>query len=124
MSQKNKSRIIQVFNRPCPLCESKRHEEVTHGSDFEYNACKNEFYVVKCLNCGILFLNPAPIKAEISYTYPASYTPHNLNIESISFSQYIRDLRETRKASIYRNFAQENSKVFEVGCGDGRYLSL
>jgi SAM-dependent methyltransferase len=59
----------------CPLCGGVACIRVLTGRD---NLCAvpGEFHVVKCTNCGHLYMNPRPAAESLAACYPAQYGPH------------------------------------------------
>jgi SAM-dependent methyltransferase len=57
----------------CNLCEGRRSEQVLRQRDLLHGVSPDEFAVVRCLDCGLLYLNPRPTPAEISRYYPEQY---------------------------------------------------
>jgi SAM-dependent methyltransferase len=57
----------------CDLCGEKRSEEVLRQRDLLYAVSPEEFSVVRCLACGLLYLDPRPTPAEIGRYYPEQY---------------------------------------------------
>ena len=57
----------------CDLCGEKRSEVVVRQRDLLHHVTPDEFSVVKCVNCGLLYLNPRPTPAEIGRYYPEQY---------------------------------------------------
>jgi SAM-dependent methyltransferase len=57
----------------CNLCGSKRTETVLTQRDLSVSTSVREFTVVKCSDCGLIYLNPRPTPAEISSFYPSEY---------------------------------------------------
>jgi len=84
------------------------------------------FNIVKCRNCGLVFLNPRPTKQEIKNYYPSNYYTHKIKIEqpnlrSKIYGNYIRlfgNLMDWPEA--LKDLPKGN--VLDVGCGNGKLL--
>jgi len=57
--------VIKLEAVPCPLCASSDYGPAFVRTD--------RGQVVRCLNCGLLFLNPRPNEAAIRAFYNGSY---------------------------------------------------
>ena len=96
------------------------------GTDFEYRTCHNEFDFVLCSKCHLTYLNPRPTIEALPSTYPSSYKPFHFNKTDSKYNLIlaIRNILESRKAAKYRSLLPSKARILDVGCGDGRYLSL
>ncbi len=141
-----KSGITKVSTR-CNLCNADDYELVTHGREHEYdNTTADEFNVVRCKGCGLVYLNPRPDIGELPTIYPVNYYSYNqkalrdkANPNSIlhqlrykGFQAKIRKslaLCETESESKDQQSKDQQSKdhhwsVLDIGCGDGHTLDL
>jgi SAM-dependent methyltransferase len=59
----------------CDLCGSDRYRTVLRQGDLTHAVSADLFTVVRCLECGLHYLNPRPTPAEISKYYPDRYYP-------------------------------------------------
>jgi glycosyltransferase involved in cell wall biosynthesis/SAM-dependent methyltransferase len=57
----------------CELCGSGRVRVSFQQRDLTHGVSKEEFTVMKCTECGLLYLNPRPTRAEIGRYYPPQY---------------------------------------------------
>ena len=59
----------------CQLCGSEKAVYLFTGPD---RLCKKEgkFKVVKCPECGLVYVNPRPTRGTMSYFYPPDYAPY------------------------------------------------
>ncbi len=57
----------------CDLCGSHRAREVVRQRDLTHGGTDEEFTVVRCELCGLLYLNPRPGPDEIGRFYPRAY---------------------------------------------------
>jgi SAM-dependent methyltransferase len=64
----------------CNLCNADNSRLLFHGRDRLYNK-NGVFNVVKCNECGLVFLNPRPTQKAIGYYYPPDY----LAYEKVSY---------------------------------------
>ena len=59
----------------CDLCHSDQSEVVTRQRDLLLEVMNDEFTIVKCCRCGLVYLNPRPSKELLSSYYPTVYYP-------------------------------------------------
>jgi len=93
------------------------------------------FNIVKCVNCGLIYINPRPI--NIADYYPSDYDPHtvssndfysrlytNLQLSYYKRSKSLLDNVKTLFCKIlYHPIPDEfKGKVLDIGCGSGYYL--
>ncbi len=57
----------------CELCRSDRSDVVFRQRDLLFHMSDDEFTVVRCSACGLVYLNPRPTREEISQYYPTEY---------------------------------------------------
>lgn len=127
-----KSQIKKVPAESCNCCGSKRQQLVTTGREHEYdNTTDDVFTVVRCLDCGLCFLNPRPDISELSTIYPPNYYSYNeqkLKEEANPHSllQRIRYQGFRAKIAESLNLAPDDEPVtvLDIGCGDGHALNL
>jgi SAM-dependent methyltransferase len=59
----------------CDLCHSDQSEVVTRQRDLLLEVTNDEFTIVKCCRCGLVYLNPRPSKDLLGSYYPRVYYP-------------------------------------------------
>ena len=59
----------------CDLCHSDQSEVVTRQRDLLLEVTNDEFTIVKCCRCGLVYLNPRPSKGLLGSYYPTVYYP-------------------------------------------------
>ena len=59
----------------CDLCKSDQSEVITRQRDLLLEVTNDEFTIVKCRQCGLVYLNPRPSKELLSSYYPTVYYP-------------------------------------------------
>jgi len=59
----------------CELCGGTDFSTILTARD-RLHGIEGEFYVVKCQDCGLVFVNPRPDQEEIKRFYPSEYGPH------------------------------------------------
>ena len=58
----------------CDLCHSDQSEVVTRQRDLLLEVTNDEFTIVKCSRCGLIYLNPRPSKTSLVHTTQRSTT--------------------------------------------------
>ena len=59
----------------CDLCRSDQSDVVVTQRDLLLEVTKDEFTIVRCRNCGLVYLNPRPSAELLSSYYPPVYYP-------------------------------------------------
>jgi len=59
----------------CDLCHSNQSDVVVQQRDLLLEVSKEEFSIVRCRNCGLVYLNPRPSKDLLGTFYPTVYYP-------------------------------------------------
>ena len=70
----------------CDLCGSSQANIAFQLPDFSFGETGEEFSVVRCEKCHLLYLNPRPTESEISKYYPVSYFPTRSSVSEIEKS--------------------------------------
>ncbi|MFN3190366.1 MAG: methyltransferase domain-containing protein [Aureliella sp.] len=82
---------IATVDIPCPLCGSAMSRVVAKAMDHTYGV-PGQFSVVRCADCGHLYLNPRPSDGSLLDCYPDDYAPYSNNTsEVVSRSSLNRD---------------------------------
>lgn len=103
----------------CNICGSKGKTKIAMGYDFEYLTTKDEFYFVKCEDCGHIYLENPPALEEIPVIYPASYIPYRFDSYLNPVIKHVRDHMQRSKARFYLKLLGCNASILEVGSGSG-----
>jgi SAM-dependent methyltransferase len=104
------------------LCHSDDAQGLFEGRD-RLHSLPGDFTVVQCRRCGLVYLNPRPVKGEIGVYYPDDYEPH-VFFERIRHSRLARldyhyGLGKRRRA--IESFVQ-GGRLLDAGCGNGSFL--
>ncbi len=107
----------------CALC-GEREEELlmeaqnTHGSHL---ITDDKFNLVKCRNCGLIFINPRPKQNEIGRFYEIDYYTTGNRFKA-SIEKLITSYFNLRKKALIEKYKQSR-KLIDIGCGAGDFLS-
>jgi len=82
---------------------------------------KNSYNIVKCKNCGLVYVNPRPTKEELVRLYSSDNNKlwdldgymHNSKIEKFK-----------NGLEIIHKFTQSRGKILDIGCSTGLFLNM
>jgi len=102
----------------CNLCGSD-HVKILFSAIDRLYGLEGRFQYVRCDDCGLVYMNPQVIPDCISHIYPENYAPHQAySSESDKGSQ-----RPHLPKTILDTLTPD-SRVLDVGCGNGDFLRL
>ena len=124
--------------RFCPLCGLNNKEIIAWGREHEFeNTTHDLFFVVKCLDCGMVYLNPTPDDSTLNIIYPDNYYCYKEQDAALSskksllsslkniLNNYIgfpSQIKKIIKSSHENN--EEPLRVLDIGCGTGAALDV
>jgi len=105
----------------CNLCRSKEKHLIFELKN-KYTPIGERLNIVKCNNCGLVYLNSRHHLEEIKKYYPQEYFPR-LNIKRVDERDKNRlDIKcKNRLKEIL--YLKKSGKVLDIGCGDGYFLN-
>lgn len=117
--------VEQPLKRPSFKCPSCGHQNyVTHLVLKDYFLSKEDFSIIKCIECGLLSTYPQPLPSDIGKYYKSShYISHatdNKGLEAAIYN-YIRKKTLASKLDLIRNHASGN-RLLDIGCATGVFL--
>lgn len=96
----------------CDICSSKNFSLIFESKDYITGTLQK---IVRCRNCGFVYVNPQPSVTELKDFYPQTYYGKNpFFYEKIDVSFRFKQVRKLLK---------KESKVLDIGCGRGLVLS-
>ncbi|MBW3013406.1 class I SAM-dependent methyltransferase, partial [Candidatus Woesearchaeota archaeon] len=122
----------------CEVCGKNKFSFLFYNRDRIY--CKpGRFKQVKCINCGLVFINPQPSLEKLEKYYPANYYSYNTtaikNEIKSKISSFLYETYYSKKGSIFmkilflpmHTLLREtaiipNGKILDVGSGSGEFL--
>jgi 2-polyprenyl-3-methyl-5-hydroxy-6-metoxy-1,4-benzoquinol methylase len=98
----------------CHVCKGQRIYYVFSTSDYR---------VVRCDDCGLVFLNPQPSDAELARIYGADYfLGGNSQISRAAVSDMKQATAKLYLTEVRSYSGLRSGRLLEVGCGDGDFL--
>ena len=96
---------------------------VCRGARFYYLFSASDYRVVRCDDCGLMFLNPQPSDEELARIYGADYF---LGSHTEKSAQAVREMKQATArlylSEIFRYCGPGGGRLLEIGCGDGDFL--
>jgi SAM-dependent methyltransferase len=108
----------------CCICGTREAEPVGVGEDFEYRTSPDSFLTVRCDNCGLVYLDPRPVRAEHVAIHPDDYPAFDFNPERFGFIYKVRRRLEARRLLKGCGTLPPDAAILDVGCADGFHLEL
>jgi 2-polyprenyl-3-methyl-5-hydroxy-6-metoxy-1,4-benzoquinol methylase len=107
----------------CPLCSADRPRPTYQVEEWQHGR-GGSFYIVRCEECGLLYLNPRPTMAELSHYYPPGYAAYQRGpLESGPW--WARRARlyglDKRCRAVTRSIS--GGRLLDVGCATGDFLA-
>jgi SAM-dependent methyltransferase len=115
---------IELVSARCCICETADAEPVGLGEDFEYRSCPDTFLAVRCLRCGLVYLDPRPAVSELARIYPPSYHAFEFSEAGFGVVYHVRRRLEARRLMRFCRRLPEQARILDVGCGDGFHLEI
>lgn len=111
---------------PCELCGAPQAERFLAVRDWDSGA-PEEFWLVRCPRCGLLYLNPRPTPTRMAHYYPpgyASYRPRAIEDERWKLLRWMRRQRVGQRRRLVEQFsADQPGRLLDVGCSTGIFLA-
>lgn len=108
----------------CDLCEKEKFSVFLEAKD--YFLTQEKFTIVKCENCGFLFVNPRPTVNEISKYYKSEkYISHSTSQQGLLNKIYtwIRKKNHKKKYKLISQYKKLGA-ILDIGCATGEFLSF
>jgi len=114
---------LALVGTGCAVCRTREADFEASGRDFEHDTVPGEFQFVRCRHCEHLYLDPRPSIRDIARIYPPDYYAYSTGSNPIAAR--LRRMREVQKVNLYRRAIGTGARrILEIGCGNGRFLSL
>lgn len=109
-------------HQKCPLCKGTNSQPLYSTRDRHYGI-KGEYQIVKCINCGLVYLNPMPDDSVLAQLYPETY--YSYQDFSKLHQTALQKLSRAMLPGLGRTKDPEFSKpgtMLDLGCGSGQFL--
>ena len=111
------------MNKSCPWCNSENNHQFLKLKD--YFLTQEEFEIIECDECKLLFTNPCPTPDKIGDYYKSEdYLSHNEEKKSFFAKIYnsVKKINIRNKYNIAVNHQQSDVSILDIGCGVGDFL--
>ena len=120
---------IQTEHVLCNQCGIDDAQVIATGTDREYYTSTEQFSIVRCRHCGLIYLNPRPVLDELSRIYPSAYHSYILDEAVESKGSFVTRMRQSAGAKRFRPVMRHLSKfdtidLLDVGCGNGWMMQI
>ena len=109
---------MRLEDTNCPLCASASSREILRACDLN-TLLPGEFPLVRCAECGMVYVNPRPAPEELERFYPRHYWAPPPEEGRRAFCD-----RATRRSIGLLARTYPGGRVLDVGCGVGTAAAL
>ena len=115
----------------CDFCDNN-DTKLLFSKNEKFGLSDCDFRVVKCQNCGLIYVNPRPSEDEIVKFYPKAYSwKETLTAES-KITQVIRRLEKIYRyhllnyeiSKVIKAAKSKTGRLLDMGCGSGDRLDI
>jgi 2-polyprenyl-3-methyl-5-hydroxy-6-metoxy-1,4-benzoquinol methylase len=107
------------------VCGGSDAEPIARGYDYEYRTSRAAWTYVRCRECALVYLNPRPAVTELARIYPPHYYSFDETKRDNPLVGFFRRRLEAMKARVFARLLEPGPRrILDVGCGDGRFLSV
>jgi 2-polyprenyl-3-methyl-5-hydroxy-6-metoxy-1,4-benzoquinol methylase len=101
----------------CPLCDSSSASTFLTTQDFRFGTTEANFHLARCIDCGLVFINPKLTIENLSHYYPEAYYLYKPNL----IGEFIHRLACDAKFRMIKRYKRKG-RVLDLGCGRGDLL--
>ena len=114
---------IRSETTPCLLCGHVAHTPLYTTRD-RLCGVPGEFRLVRCDHCGLVYLSPRPIPADIGQYYPEGYDPFmSQRLDAMPPLLRLSVRYGLRKRCRLVRHYRESGRLLDVGCATGQFLA-
>lgn len=104
----------------CPICASSENRLFLRSRDFRFGLSSELFQIVKCRECGFIFLNPRPVKNAIGDFYPADFNQRDRSLSYKIIEPYFKIVQRDTLRILKKH--KPSGKALDIGCGNGDFV--
>lgn len=106
----------------CNLCSGTQQELLWEGRDWAYGS-PGRFTMVRCIECGLIFLNPRPTLDEMGLYYPEDYEPYQRTVSTMhsQWLDLVQRIKLRPRVRIVMRLTQ-GGHLLDVGCAAGGFI--
>jgi 2-polyprenyl-3-methyl-5-hydroxy-6-metoxy-1,4-benzoquinol methylase len=111
------------MSKKCPWCNSENNHQFLKLKD--YFLTQEEFEILECEDCKLLFTSPSPAPDKIgSYYKSEDYLSHNEEKKGLFARIYnkVKKINIKNKFKIATSYQQAAVSILDIGCGVGDFL--
>ncbi len=105
----------------CINCNSEKYQLLFKGKDRLHKVTDTLFNIVKCSDCGLVYLNPQPNQVELKKYYPDCYGPYRggSDVKYGYISRHLRKIKNIFKKQNKNKLKIDHSieNYLDFGCG-------
>ena len=103
----------------CVLCGGKESELALSAQERHLGTGEG-FRIVRCARCGLMYLNPRPVRSAMTRYYPDAYSVFALRPQwTRPFSRWLDERRVHRLSRLLKG----QGRALDVGCGRGELVA-
>jgi len=109
----------------CPICKGTEFTFLRKCRDFTVS--QEEFSLISCAKCGLVFTNPRPDATNISKYYESpDYISHSNSRKGLinQLYQTVRSYSLKKKLALINQLKLKNKVILDIGCGTGEFLAV
>ncbi len=117
--------MVTLESVNCPLCDGEQHTPLMTASDLDPAGQGQQFTLVRCQDCKLVFTNPRPTPASIAQFYTPAYQPHRRPRKMRrSLRRWYKLMGMDRARCRERRSlpVQGLGRLLDFGCGGGSFL--
>lgn len=112
------------MNKTCIVCDSVSRKNTAWGG---YNFKKQNYSIVRCSECGFMFLDPIPDKRVLADIYKSDTYFNTYYATSSGIKTYIDGMEDckdkiTNVIGLIKKY-KESGKLLDIGCAAGMFLA-
>jgi len=112
-----KLKVMNFEKINCNLCNSNNFKWL-----FQKDSCGVRFNIVKCKNCGFIYMNPMITKKSLEKLYPSEYYHNILQPFKLGKKELVHLSNKSTFQKITKITKLNKGNLLDVGCAAGAFL--